>query len=58
MRNLNYLIAKELYDPGKSVAPENKADRQCAYNITFRHMCAMFVAVEKQKALHILSVCL
>jgi len=33
-----------------------KENRQCTYTITFRHVCAMFVAVEKQKALHILSV--
>jgi len=41
------LITKEQYDPGKSVDPENKADGQYAYNITFRHVCGMFIAVEK-----------
>ena len=49
---------KEQYDAGKSVDPENKADGQYAYNITFRYVCGTFIAVEKQKALHILSVCL
>jgi len=58
MRNEYYLITKEQYDPGKSVDPENKADGQYAYNIIFRHVCAMCIAVEKQKALRILSVCL
>ena len=47
MRNKNHLITKEQYDAGKSVDPENKVDGQYAYNITFRHVCGMFIAVEK-----------
>jgi len=35
-----------------------KQDRQCAYNVTLRRVCAAIVAVEKAKLLHVLSVCL
>jgi len=34
-----------------------KQDRR-AYNVTYRCICATTVAVEKQKVLHILCVCL
>jgi hypothetical protein len=33
-------------------------DRQYMYNVTLRRVRATTVAVEKQKVLHILSVCL
>jgi len=32
--------------------------RQTYYNVTMRRVLAIFVAVEGQKALHILSMCL
>jgi len=33
-------------------------DNQCTYNVTLRRVRATGFAVEKQKVLHILSVCL
>ena len=33
-------------------------DRKCTYNVTLRRVLAAIAAVEKQKVLHILSVCL
>jgi len=35
-----------------------KQDRQCTHNIILRRIRATIVAVEKQRVLHILSVCL
>jgi hypothetical protein len=35
---------------------KHKQDRQCTYNLTFRHVHETIVAVKKQKLLHI-SVC-
>ena len=47
------------------VAPQRKhslsqlqQDRKCTYNVTLRRVLAAIAAVEKQKVLHILSVCL
>ena len=34
-----------------------KQARQCTYNVTLRHVRANIVAVEKQRELHNLSVC-
>jgi len=34
----------------------NKQDRQCAYNITWRGVCATIVAVGKKYVLHVMSV--
>ena len=36
----------------------SQQDRQCTYNVTIRRVRATIVAAEKQKVLHILSVCL
>jgi len=35
-----------------------KHDGQCTYNVTLSHVCVAIVSVEKQKVLHIPSVCL
>ena len=35
-----------------------KQDRQCTYNVTLRCVRAIFVTMEKQYVLRILSVCL
>jgi len=40
-----------------STVTRTKQDRQYTYKVTFRRVRATFVAVEKQKILHILSVC-
>jgi hypothetical protein len=37
---------------------ENKQERQCTYNVTMRHVVAIYVAVEKQYVIHILRMCL
>jgi len=33
-------------------------DGQCTYNVIIRRFCATIFAAEKQKVLHVLSVCL
>ena len=40
------------------IMAKGKQDKQCTYNATLRFVCATIVAVERQKVLHILSVCL
>jgi len=47
-----YVLVKRL-----SIVTTTYQDRQCTYKMTFRRIHATFVAVKKQKLLHILSVC-
>jgi hypothetical protein len=43
---------------GREERKQNKTGSIHTYNVTLRHICATTVALEKQQALHILSVCL
>jgi len=40
------------------IKPKTQKDRKFTCNITMRHVHATIVAVEKQKVLHFMSVCL
>ena len=42
---------------GSDFNQRTQEDRKCTYNLTFRHVRAAMVAVEKQHVLHNMSVC-
>jgi hypothetical protein len=56
--NISHTPTPVLVSVGYNQGIKTQQDRKCTYNVTMRGVLSTNVAVEEQKVLHIMSICL